>query len=228
MTGGLIQLVTTGIQDSPLIGNPEVTFFKTVYKQHTMFSLCQNDRYLGAIDFGRNTTKVLEKNGDLLYNQYFKIEIPYFDIVKTLSTITKTDLGYNLNELGVTYMNTNCIVLYHNNIWYIVPEKLFNISQFQSNISKLVGDLSSLTSNLLPEYITLTELGSNVNLYQIKDNDISSLISVLRINSSFWEQLWLNNISSSTDFKMMNQMLTLKSQFGQLYYLIKKRIFNLY
>jgi len=228
MTGGLIQLVTTGIQDSPLIGNPEVTFFKTVYKQHTMFSLCQNDRYLGAIDFGRNTTKVLEKNGDLLYNQYFKVEIPYFDIVRTISSITKTDLGYNLNELNVTYMNTNCIVLYHNNIWYIVPEKLFNISQFQSNISKLTGDLSSLTSNLLPEYITLTELGSNVNLYQIKDNDVSSLISVLRINSSFWEQLWLNNISTSTDFKMMNQMLTIKSAFGQLYYLIKKRIFNLY
>jgi hypothetical protein len=228
MTGGLIQLVTTGIQDSPLIGNPEVTFFKTVYKQHTMFSLCQNDRYLGALDFGRNATKVLEKNGDLLYNQYFRIEIPYFDIVKTISTITKTDLGYNLNELSVTYMNTNCIVLYHNNVWYIVPEKLFNISQFQSNISKLTGDLTPLTSNLLPDYITLTELGSNVNLYQIKDNDISSLISVLRINSSFWEQLWLNNISTSTDFKMMNQMLTIKNAFGQLYYLLKNRIFNLY
>ena len=30
MGGGLIQLITTGIQDSPIIGNPEVTFFKTV------------------------------------------------------------------------------------------------------------------------------------------------------------------------------------------------------
>ena len=40
MGGGLIQLITTGIQDSPLIGNPEITFFKTVYKQHTLFSIC--------------------------------------------------------------------------------------------------------------------------------------------------------------------------------------------
>ena len=30
MTGGLIQLITTGIQDSPIIGNPEITFFKKV------------------------------------------------------------------------------------------------------------------------------------------------------------------------------------------------------
>ena len=228
MTGGLIQLVTTGIQDSPLIGNPEVTFFKTVYKQHTMFSLCQNDRYLGTIDFGRNATKVIEKNGDLLYNQYFKVEIPYFDIVRTISSITKTDLGYNLNDLSVTYMNTNCIVLYHNNTWYIVPENLFNISQFKSFITSIDSNKTQLANNLLPEYITLTELGSNVNLYQLKDNDVSPLISVLRINSNFWEQYWLNTVSTSTDFKMMNPMLTLKSKFGQLYYLLKNRIFNLY
>lgn len=228
MTGGLIQLVTTGIQDSPLIGNPEVTFFKTVYKQHTMFSLCQNDRYLGTTDFGRNATKVIEKNGDLLYNQYFKVDIPYFDIVRTISSITKTDLGYNLNDLSVTYMNTNCIVLYLNNTWYIVPEKIFNISQFKSLITSIDSNKTQLANNLLPEYITLTELGSNVNLYQLKDNDVSPIISVLRINSNFWEQYWLNTVSTSTDFKMMNPMLTLKSKFGQLYYLLKNRIFNLY
>ena len=54
MPGGLIQLITTGIQDSPIIGNPEITFFKTVYRQHTMFSLCQNDRYVGNLNFGKN------------------------------------------------------------------------------------------------------------------------------------------------------------------------------
>ena len=28
MTGGLIQLIIKGVQDSPLINNPEITFFK--------------------------------------------------------------------------------------------------------------------------------------------------------------------------------------------------------
>ncbi len=82
MTGGLIQLVTTGIQDSPLIGNPEITFFKTVYRQHTNFSLCQHERNIGTINFSKESSKILEKNGDLLYNQSFRIEIPYFDILK--------------------------------------------------------------------------------------------------------------------------------------------------
>jgi hypothetical protein len=47
MTGGLIQLITVGIQDSPLIMKPEITFFKTVYKRHTLFSICQNERFIG-------------------------------------------------------------------------------------------------------------------------------------------------------------------------------------
>ena len=39
MTGGLIQIASYGIQDIYLIGNPQITFFKTVYKKHCNFSM---------------------------------------------------------------------------------------------------------------------------------------------------------------------------------------------
>jgi hypothetical protein len=39
MAGGLIQLVTSGKQDTALTYNPEITFFKKVYRRHTNFSL---------------------------------------------------------------------------------------------------------------------------------------------------------------------------------------------
>ena len=39
MGGGLIQLVATGEQDNFLTGNPEITFFKSVYKRHSNFSM---------------------------------------------------------------------------------------------------------------------------------------------------------------------------------------------
>ena len=51
MTGGLIQLVTTGIQDVPISSNPDITFFKAVYKKHTQFSINQQLKYLGAKKF---------------------------------------------------------------------------------------------------------------------------------------------------------------------------------
>ena len=131
MPGGLIQLVVTGIQDSPIIGDPEITFFKNVYKQHTLFSLFQNERFIGNTSFNKEGNKLIEKNGDLLYNQYFKLEIPYFDIIKTVSSQTITQDAYNINQLDVNYVNDNCIILYTNNTWYIVPEKLFTISSFK-------------------------------------------------------------------------------------------------
>lgn len=37
--GGLMQLVAYGAQDAYLTGNPQITFFKTVYRRHTDLSL---------------------------------------------------------------------------------------------------------------------------------------------------------------------------------------------
>ena len=39
MTGGLLQLAAYGAQDVYLTGNPQITFFKVVYRRHTNFSL---------------------------------------------------------------------------------------------------------------------------------------------------------------------------------------------
>ena len=38
MVGGLMQLVAQGAQDIYLTGNPQITFFKVVYRRHTPFS----------------------------------------------------------------------------------------------------------------------------------------------------------------------------------------------
>ena len=39
MGGGLMQLVAYGAQDIYLTGNPQITFFKVVYRRHTNFAL---------------------------------------------------------------------------------------------------------------------------------------------------------------------------------------------
>ena len=39
MGGGLIQLTAYGAQDVFLTGNPQITFFKAVYRRHTNFSI---------------------------------------------------------------------------------------------------------------------------------------------------------------------------------------------
>ena len=181
MTGGLIQLITIGKQDTPLINNPEITFFKNVYRQHTQFSISNNERYLDTKSFDTVGSKNIEKNGDLLLNMAFKLEIPYFEIVKNIKITQIIKDEYNLNSLDVNYLNTNCIVFYEKiqNKWIIIPENLFKLSFFEGIYYDI--NVNDLQKNLLPEYIKLIDLGENVKLYQTKYfTGTTSLISCTR------------------------------------------------
>ena len=77
MGGGLIQIVTYGTQDIYLTGNPQITFFKVVYKRHTNFSIESIEQtFNGALTFGSTTTCELSRNGDLINKMYLQVELP--------------------------------------------------------------------------------------------------------------------------------------------------------
>lgn len=77
MGGGLIQLVAVGIQDIYLIGNPQITFFKTVFKKHTNFALESMQSSIdGRPDFGQQIEITIERKGDLVKDIILDILLP--------------------------------------------------------------------------------------------------------------------------------------------------------
>jgi hypothetical protein len=77
MGGGLMQLVAYGAQDVYLTGNPQITFFKIVYRRHTNFSMeAIEQNFNGTIDFGKRVSATISRNGDLITNIYLKISLP--------------------------------------------------------------------------------------------------------------------------------------------------------
>ena len=71
MGGGLMQLVAYGAQDIYLTGNPQITFFKVVYRRHTNFSMeCIQQTINGTPSSGGNSTVTISRNGDLVYKIY--------------------------------------------------------------------------------------------------------------------------------------------------------------
>ena len=57
MGGGLMQLVAYGAQDIYLTGNPQITFFKVVYRRHTNFSMESIEQtFNGSADFGKRVS----------------------------------------------------------------------------------------------------------------------------------------------------------------------------
>jgi len=75
--GGLLQLVAQGKQDVFLTGNPQVTWFKMVYRRYTNFSIEQQAiPFDSQPDFGRKVTVLLPRKGDLLGALWLEVALP--------------------------------------------------------------------------------------------------------------------------------------------------------
>jgi hypothetical protein len=80
MPGGIMQLVAYGAQDLYLTSNPQVTFFKVVYRRHTNFATESVEQpFSGTPDFGRKATCEFQRSGDLISKMYVRIELPAID-----------------------------------------------------------------------------------------------------------------------------------------------------
>jgi len=76
MGGGLLQLVAYGAQDVYLTGNPQITFFKSVYKRHTNFSIeAIEQTFNGTPDFNSRVTCQISRNGDLINRVYLQLKL---------------------------------------------------------------------------------------------------------------------------------------------------------
>jgi hypothetical protein len=89
MGGGLLQLVAYGAQDAYICGNPQITFWKGLYKRHTNFAMEPfRINFTGQPNWGTKQSAIIGRHADLLYSTYIEVVLPYND-----------------NEGGVAYWN---------------------------------------------------------------------------------------------------------------------------
>ena len=92
--GGRIQLVYVGKEDNFLTGNPKVSFFRFVYRQHTNFAMESIRMYFnGKPDFGQQFSVFIPRFGDLLGAMYLIIDLP------ALTLPNGEEVGY-ANSIG--------------------------------------------------------------------------------------------------------------------------------
>ena len=77
MPGAASQLASHGAQDVYITGQPQITFFKLVYRRHTNFAVESVPlTFDGTADFGRAPTVSVPRNGDLLGSMWLEITVP--------------------------------------------------------------------------------------------------------------------------------------------------------
>lgn len=152
MGGGLIQLVAKGYQDIYITDNPQITFFKIVYRRHTNFSMEAIPQYfIHDPDFGQKSSCVLYKNGDLVGKTYLIIKLP--EIPKFLKEDGSEDpymkfawvkkIGFALIKSIELEIDGKLIDKQYGdwiNIWLELTKRK------DGGLEKMIGDVEELTS----------------------------------------------------------------------------------
>ena len=101
MGGGLMQLVAYGAQDVYLTGNPQITFFKVVYRRHTNFA-CEaiEQTFNGTPAFGSKATVPITRNGDLVTKMWLHTDVKSSDTLAKVATSATATGVYVLGDAG--------------------------------------------------------------------------------------------------------------------------------
>uniref|UniRef100_A0A6C0C545 Major capsid protein N-terminal domain-containing protein n=1 Tax=viral metagenome TaxID=1070528 RepID=A0A6C0C545_9ZZZZ len=108
MGGGLMQLVAYGAQDIYLTGNPQITFFKVVYRRHTNFSMEAIQQTFSGSG-GQNPVCTISRNGDLVHKMYLVQTSTYAPGTRANQPITTVELeigGQRIDRQSGQWMDT--------------------------------------------------------------------------------------------------------------------------
>lgn len=162
MAGGLMQLVAYGAQDVYLTGNPQITFFKVVYRRHTNFSMeCIEHSLTGNPDFGRRNSVCITRNGDLITKVYLYVKLQQvcpsegakFGWVRRLGHAL---LDYVEVEIGGSRIDKQYGTWL--NIWYELARAPGDIERGYNHMIGDVPELTSYNGDAKPEYILYVPL----------------------------------------------------------------------
>ena len=113
MPGGYFQLIAQGPADFYLTGNPSITFFKTVYRRYSPFSMELINLPFNTIPTFTTLQSTIAKcnidrNADLLFDTYVAYDLPAiysdgipFEWVEGIGNKLIEEVSYKLNGLNV-------------------------------------------------------------------------------------------------------------------------------
>jgi len=234
MTGGLIQLVSSGKQDGYLTFNPQITFFKKIYRRHTIFGI----EFLSTApdqqpEYNNRVTFILNNISDLISRCYVEITIPTLSftesaIVTNLKQNQLQNLQNQYNKWLTLYTNLKnyCsieILLYQNvtqllqsiNITLNLLKQ--NVIKFNSKYKATKNSLQNLIVDSVFSQINLTGYILQLNL-MIVSNDYTPYNTATEIN--------INDLTTNINVYYNNIITNLKYYYSN-YIFYKKQYDNL-
>jgi major capsid protein len=167
MTGGIIQLVAYGNEDLFLTRDPQITFFKVIYRRHTNFAreeVCQD--FINEPNFGKRSSCVISANADMAGRMALKITLPSLPkLVDSNGNLSKTQVAW-IKYIGQAMIRSvevevgGRIIDRHYGEWMYIFSQLTTRNITDRSIDRLVGNVPELTdfTNGKDEYVLYVPL----------------------------------------------------------------------
>jgi hypothetical protein len=189
MGGGLLQLVAYGAQDAYISGNPQITFWKGLYKRHTNFAMEPfRINFNGEPAWGTRQTAIINRYADLLFSTYIQLELPTNDNSGVPNQAALWNHGsLNGGDSFLTPLGFNFIDRVELDIGGQIIDRLY--SEYMFLWSSLTSDflkLLKLNTMLTNEKYTKSSLSFDANPGCDGTNGRQSLPNVLYIPLMFF------------------------------------------
>lgn len=179
-----MQIVAYGAQDVYLTGNPQITFWKVVYRRHTNFSMETVEHPLnGNPDFGRSATVTVLRNGDLVSRTMLKVELSAVDLAAATSASSAERgkiawvrrLGHALiKEVEVEIGGSRIDKQY--GVWMDIWYELTHTTSKERGYKAMIGDVEALTK--------LQSVNTTANSDNLGDDELPAY--TLYVPLQFW------------------------------------------
>jgi hypothetical protein len=147
MGGGLMQLVAYGAQDIYLTGNPQITFFKVVYRRHTNFAVESIEQtFNGAAELGKKFSCTISRNGDLLHRVYLEIDLKATG-ANNGDPSAKT--GFSLIDHVEVEIGGQCVDKHYGE-WMEIWTSLSHTGDKRSMLGKIMPNNTAASKNYVP------------------------------------------------------------------------------
>ena len=131
-----MQLVAYGAQDIYLTGNPQITFFKVVYRRHTNFAVESIEQtFNGASAMGQKFSCTISRNGDLLSRVYLEIDI---SLANNVTGNNEMRAGFKLLDHVEVEIGGQCIDKHYGN-WMNIWTDLTHTGDQADMLKDMVG-----------------------------------------------------------------------------------------
>ena len=217
MGGGKIQLQAIGKENNYLTINPQISFFKSVYKKYSNFAMQSIKLDFESIDtlsFDKDTKLKLklEKNADLINTMFFEVKLPTvintdryeFKWIDNLGAALIKSARIIIGGDVIEEYDSNYMYIYHNN--FLTNEKKNMYDVLAGN--KLKNEYNNISDNPNIPILTRDRLRIPLPFWFHRNIGLSLPIFALEYNDVILE-LVLRPIKELCMFKSVTSTITL-------------------